>query len=208
MDDRLNNGKQIKAVIFDWGGVLIDDPSPGLISYCSQALGVGTEELSAELVKYLPEFQKGLVSENEFWQKVCSNSGVPAPEGDSLWGSAFKRVYSPKPEIFDLATSLRSRGYKTALLTNTEVPAMEYFLKQSYAMFDQLVFSCAEFTRKPERQIYSLVLDRLGVEPSEGLFIDDRAEFIEGANRAGLKTILFRNPGDTKRLLSDEMSRA
>jgi len=31
---------RIEAVLFDWGGVLIDDPAPGLMNYCAKALGV------------------------------------------------------------------------------------------------------------------------------------------------------------------------
>jgi len=34
----------IQAVIFDWGGVLIEDPAPGLVSYFAKVLGVGEDE--------------------------------------------------------------------------------------------------------------------------------------------------------------------
>lgn len=37
---------EIKAIVFDWGGVLIDDPTVGLIRYCSKALGVSSEQFA------------------------------------------------------------------------------------------------------------------------------------------------------------------
>ena len=80
---------------------------------------------------------------------------------------------------------------------------MEYFLKQNYKMFDALVFSCHETTHKPEEKIYKLVLDKLDVEPSEAIFIDDRPDYIRGADRVGLGTIWFRSPADVVRLLAE-----
>lgn len=194
---------KMKAVIFDWGGVLIDDPAPGLVSYCSQVLGVSVEDFSSVQKQFLPEFQKGLISEAEFWQKVCADLKLPTPKVDSLWANAFKSVYSPKSEMFGLAKSLRANGYKIALLSNTEAPAMELFHEHNYEMFDVLVFSCNELTRKPEKQIYEIVLDRLNVERSEAVLIDERADYINGANQVGIKTILFKNPVDTIQRLAD-----
>ena len=60
-------------------------------------------------------------------------------------------------------------------------------------MFDTLVFSCAEGLKKPEREIYELTAERLGVTPEQSVFIDDRTDYIKGAEQAGLKTILFKS---------------
>jgi hypothetical protein len=35
---------RIEAVLFDWGGVLIENPAPGLMDYCAKALGVSVED--------------------------------------------------------------------------------------------------------------------------------------------------------------------
>ena len=53
-------------------------------------------------------------------------------------------MYRPREEVFGLARRLRERGYKTSLLSNTEAPAMAFFLELGYDMFDALTFSCAE----------------------------------------------------------------
>jgi len=60
-------------------------------------------------------------------------------------------------------------------------------------MFDVTVFSCAEGTVKPEQKIYEILLNRLEVDASEAVFIDDTQEFINGAQNIGMKTILFEN---------------
>ena len=184
---------KIRAVIFDWGGVLIDDPAPGLVSYCSKKLGVSAEHFAEVHKRHLPEFQKGLITEAEFWQKVCHDLNITTPNTRSLWGEAFRRVYSPKGKMFDLAAFLKSKSYKTALLSNTEEPAMKYFRELNYHMFDVVIFSCNERTRKPEGKIYELTLSRLRTKPSEVIFIDDRRDYIDGAEQVGMNAILFQS---------------
>ena len=57
----------IKSVIFDWGGVLIDDPNPGLMEFCAQALLVTRESYIKAQSKFADSFQKGTIREDEFW---------------------------------------------------------------------------------------------------------------------------------------------
>jgi epoxide hydrolase-like predicted phosphatase len=188
---------EIKAVVFDWGGVLIDDPAFGLVRYCSKALGVSTEQFAGAHEKYIPEFQKGLISELEFWKKIRNDLNISTPKGYSLWGEAFRHVYSPKEEMFHLATFLKKNNYKTGLLSNTEAPAVKCFYEHNYQMFDVLIFSCNEKTIKPERKIYEVTLGKLGIKPSETVFIDNRKDYIQGARDVGMKTILFKKPLET-----------
>ena len=193
--------ESIESVIFDWGGVLIDDPAPGLMRYCAQALAVSKENYTKAHNKFTADFQKGLISEDTFWKRICSELGVPKPKVRSLWSDAFKAAYVPREDMFSMAARLRNNGYKTALLSNTEAAAMRHFHQLQYDMFDVLVFSCAEETRKPERKIYELTVRRLGSQPGRSVFIDDKTEYINGAKQTGLNTILFESIDKCKNAL-------
>ena len=189
---------KIESIIFDWGGVLIDDPAPGLVCCCADALGVSEEHFIEAYSKFETDFRKGAISEGVFWTHLADELNVPKPAIPSLWGEAFAKVYRPKEDMFSLVSGLRKNGYKTALLSNTEIPAMQYFYQQQYDMFDVLIFSCWEGEKKPERKIYELVLEKLGTRPAEAVFIDDIPRCIKGAQEAGLKTILFENIDQVK----------
>jgi epoxide hydrolase-like predicted phosphatase len=193
----------IKSVIFDWGGVLIEDPEPGLMQYCAKALNVSKEDYIEAHNKCADDFQKGLIREDTFWERICRELKVPQPKVPSLWAEAFKAVYRSQDGVFTLAASLQEKGYKTAVLSNTEAAAMEYFHQLRYNMFDVLVFSCAEGVRKPDRKIYELTLEKLGSEAGQSVFIDDKPEYINGAKEAGLNTILFENINLLKNALAE-----
>ena len=181
----------IRAVIFDWGGVLIENPAPALLAYFSRRLGVSPEELNGAYRKYAEAFQKGRISEEELWRRVSAQLGTRELPPSSLWYEAFREVYTPREEVFSLASDLKGRGYKIGLLSNTEEGAVRYFQEQGYEMFDVTVFSCREGTRKPERRIYEIALKRLGVFPQEAIFIDDNEEFVKGAREVGMEAILY-----------------
>ena len=193
---------RIESVIFDWGGVLIDDPAPGRMRYCAEALGVSAEDLAGALNELIVDFQRGLINEATFWERLCGQMRVPVPKGGSLWADGFRAAYVPREDVFSLAACLRRTGCKTAVLSNTEAPAMEYFGRLGYDMFDVLVFSCAEGIIKPERRIYEITLEKLDSQAGQTVFIDDKAEYINGAKGAGLNTILFESIGQVKNELA------
>lgn len=192
----------IKSVIFDWGGVLIEDPAAGLMQYCAKALRVSKENFIKAHSKFADDFQKGLICEDTFWERIYSELNVPKPKVRSLWAEAFKASYVPRNDMFAMAASLQENGYKTAVLSNTEVPTMQFFHRQHYDMFDVLVFSCAEGVKKPGRKIYELTLQKLNSQPEQSVFIDDKPEYINGAKEVEINTVLFQSMDQAKNELA------
>ncbi len=54
----------IKTVIFDWGGVLIDNPADGLMQYCANSLDAKAETFKNIYSTLENKFQKGAITED------------------------------------------------------------------------------------------------------------------------------------------------
>jgi len=185
----------IKAIIFDWCGVLIDKLGDDLIKYCADSLKVDVNILKNIFSKYELTFRKGEISEEKMWNKICTELNIKKPIVKSLWKNAVKSVFNDKVQIHNLILLLKKEGYLIGFLSNTEIPTMEYFFENGYEKyFDVTTFSCAENTVKPEEKIYNLTLKKLNIRPEESIFIDDKPDYIDGAKKVGMNGIVFKSP--------------
>lgn len=190
----------IKAIIFDWGGVLIKNPAEGLINFCAKRLKVKPELLKKEYRKYEKKFQKGVIKEKILWKNICNELSIPFPK-KLLWGKAVKNVFKDNREIYSIVKKLKKKGYKLGFLSNTELPAKRYFFEKNYnRFFDVMVFSCDKKLVKPQLQIFHLILKKLKVKPSETIFVDDNELYVRASCNSGIKGIVFKNE---KKLLKD-----
>jgi putative hydrolase of the HAD superfamily len=97
-------------------------------------------------------------------------------------------------ELIDYARRLRPR-YRTGILSNSFVGARE---REQVAygfedLVDEIVYSHEVGMSKPDPRIYALVCERLGVHPSEMIFLDDAQVCVAGADKAGIHAIHHRN---------------
>ena len=181
----------IKAVIFDWGGVLIENPTEGILRYCREVLGVGTGCMLAAYRKLIPYFQEGKISEEEFWKGVRRRTGAKGGMPVSLWLEAFEHSYVEKKDVFAVAHALHGRGCRTGILSNTEKPARPIMQRDSYRIFDPVVLSWQVGAAKPQRRIFEALIETLRLNPQEILLIDDVEANIAAARDIGLQGILF-----------------
>lgn len=189
-----------QAVIFDWGGVLIDAPTLPLKQSCAEQLGTTLDIFDPLFQPFVDDFYRGLVDESEIWSSIATQLNLPIPS-HSVWGQAFKQTYSPKKAMFDMMFQLKEQGQKLGFLSNTEKAAVRFFKAQNYDFFDATVFSCDEGLSKPGAEIYHLALKRLNIQAQEAIFIDDRIENIEGCEAIGMTGVLFQNEAQVRQEL-------
>jgi putative hydrolase of the HAD superfamily len=103
-----------------------------------------------------------------------------------------------QPEILDYAARLRKKGIKTALLSNMYKPMAEFVkIRGKIKDFEPVMFGRDTGVLKPDPQAYQAMLDMLGLEPEECIFVDDKIENIHGAEELGMHVILSRNTAQT-----------
>lgn len=186
----------IKTIIFDLGGVLIDNPNKGMFDYFGENLGLPYETLFPSLVKFWKAWESGLITESELWQKIGTDLNTQLPVNEPHWLNAYLPTYKERPEMFALLATLKSRGYQTALLSNIEDPIKQYIQSKKYRHLDEFIFSCELKMSKPDKEIYQHTLNVLQITPAEAVFVDDRKENIEAAELQGIKGILFESYED------------
>ena len=108
-----------------------------------------------------------------------------------------------EPGTFETLSGLREAGYELGLVSNTFVPseAMDRHLKQLglIDLFPTRVYSCDVGYRKPDRRIFDIALQRMGVRADEAVFVGDMVKAdVRGAQGAGLKAI-WRKPDHSPR---------
>ena len=96
------------------------------------------------------------------------------------------------PETAELIAELKGAGYRVFVLSNMSKEYIDYLRKMPvYSHFDDDIVSCEVGLTKPEKEIYTLLLERFGLEPSQTMFIDDRLENIQAAAEVGIVPLHF-----------------
>ena len=193
----------IRAVISDFGGVLTTPLSRGFLAYQEEA-GVSLEELGLAMARATrahgdhPLFvlERGEITEAEFARRLEEQLDGRFDLG-RLRELYFERLEPNEPMIRHFA-ELRSRGLRTALLTNNVrewEPLWRGKLPELDEIFEVVVDSAFVGLRKPEPRIYELTLERLGqgLRGEECVFVDDLEVNCEAARALGMVAVRFES---------------
>ena len=168
----------IKAIIFDLGGVLIDW-NPNYV------------------------FDQMFDDENRkkhFFENICTPEWKVYIE--AYYGRWEEMLGGPIQETVEILRKVKEKGrYKLYALTNWSAETFPDALERYEFLhwFDGRVVSGVEKMRKPFPEFYQLILDRFKLVPQETLFIDDSVRNVQGAAEVGIKAIAFQSPQQLKK---------
>lgn len=184
----------IKAIIFDCFGVFYTDQYTNFIERSPEAV-------QPELREIMLKIDLGEISREEVVTKYSKLTGVPEPEVEDQLFSV-ERVRNQK--LIDYSQELRKQ-YKIGLLSNASPGSIDkYFDRQERTQFfDAFVVSCEVDLIKPWPEMYLFISDKLGVLPTEAIFIDDNSLNCDGARKVGMQAILYQGFNDLRRELSN-----
>jgi epoxide hydrolase-like predicted phosphatase len=201
---------QIRAVIFDFGGVLVRmvDDRPRL--KLAQQLGIPLSQLD-DLVFFSDSAKKasrGEITISMHWDAVREALGIqPADMAGFL-----EQYWSADDVNWELLEYIRKLHphYKVGLLSNAW-DDLRQTLHERWnidGLFDELIISAEVKMVKPDPRIFHLVLERLGVRPAEAVYVDDIWENVVAARREGLFAIQYQDAqttlGELDRCLNGE----
>ncbi len=202
--------EKIRAIIFDMGGVILltCDNSPRIA--LAEQLGTTVVKLSSLVFSSESAIrcEEGEISKNEHWNNILKLLGRNPVDDATPYDEAFWAGDCIDNDLMEIIYSLKKK-YKIGFLSNAFNGAREFVDRQFHFLdaFDLTVFSYEVKIRKPNLRIYRLVCERLDVSPEETLFIDDMEVNVEGARKAGLKSVQYINKTQIKIQLSDILGR-
>lgn len=176
-----------KVIIFDVMGVIFkvgDDTNDLLVTYILKR----NPSVSAEYVNQVYiEASLGRISSKEFWERVGFKEDYQMQERDYL-----DSCLTLDEEFIQAALDLKD-DYDLAILSN-DVSEWSMYLRKKHnldGLLKEIVISGDVGLRKPDKNIYRLIISRMETTPENCVFIDDRYKNLKPAAEEGLKTIRF-----------------
>ena len=186
--------KNIKNIVFDLGGVLIDLDFKSAINGLQKA---GFTNVKEQLQAFdnegiFQKFELGEISADEFRASIRENSNVSLTdeEVDSLWNLMLLEI--PREKL-ELILDLRSK-YMVYLLSNTNSIHWDYVCKNAFNYrgfrvndyFEKTFLSFEMHLAKPDKAIFEKMLEDANLLAEETLFIDDLEANCKAAEEVGI----------------------
>lgn len=185
---------KVKAVVFDYGGVVSELDKTVIIQFLSDSFRISSNVVKEVLDKRRDYTSQG-GDEQQFWNKVAQSTGVELPpDWSKYWCETRLKAIKEIAGVNDVVRALRHAGYKTAMLSNV-TQEQAYYVRQRgcYDDFQPLLLSYEIGVEKPNTKAFAILLDRLKLAPDEILFIDDSKENVDAAKELGFDSIQFVN---------------
>ncbi len=197
-------GRQIKAVICDFGGVLTTPLMQSFAAFQDQtgisagALGRAMQSIAERDGAHpLFELEKGLMTEAHFLEQVRA---ALVPElGHVPEMHRFNEIYfealQPNEEMIELMRETGRSGIRMAMLTNNvrEWEPLWRSMLPVDEIFELVIDSAFVGMRKPDAEIYELTVSRLGaaIDAEDCLFVDDILINVDTARALGMTGVHF-----------------
>lgn len=202
----------IKAIVFDFGGVLLNLDMSKTERAMGQLLG---KEIHAPYPPYYQELvlgiERGELSVEQFIWRV-QNLCPKVPEAREVVDAWNAMLCGWDRDRFDLLAELKQQ-YSLYLLSNTNAIHIDYVfreLKEVYGQehfsdyFEKCFYSNQLGAWKPYEKIYKLVEEQIPFEHEEFVFIDDNKNNVAGAQAVGWQAIFHPTNADLRITLADQ----
>lgn len=191
----------IKAVVFDIGGVLLDwDPR-----HLYRKLIADPDKMAAFLgeictPRWHLAHDLGADTEQSCLELAAAHPGLAAEI--MAWSHRSEEMIAGQiEEGVDVLAKLKASGLRCLALSNMEADKFALRLSRYpfFRHFDGCVISGVEGVAKPDRRIFEILLSRYDLEPAATVFIDDTAANIAVARDLGLVAVRYSGGGQLRR---------
>jgi putative hydrolase of the HAD superfamily len=200
--DLFKEMEMIKAVLFDFGGVIAEEGfREGLMAVAKKKnLDEQSFFRTAEDIIYKTGYVIGKAKEKVFWDALSKETGVK--DDYRRLRLEILRRFVLRTGMLSLAGKIRDDGMVVAILSDQTNWLDEINSKKPfYNRFDYVFNSYVLGKSKRDSSVFRDVAKIIGIKPHLILFVDDNIHHIKRASEAGLRTIHFTGIEDFKNQL-------
>jgi putative hydrolase of the HAD superfamily len=200
------------VVIFDYGRVLSQSPTPAELQEFARLVGVDEPPFFQIYSDTRDQYDCGRFNCHEHWRHFARTAGVSlAPEHVARIVDFENRMWVREDAAtLELAREIRSLGMRTAILSNMPADLLVE-LRGAFGWLDEFetqIWSCEHGVIKPDAEIYRRCLEALRCEPQRTLFFDDRPRNVEGARAVGMEAHVFESADQAREIVQAGMREA
>lgn len=196
--------EEIKAVVFDFGGVLADEGFRMGLKAIGRKNGLDPDDFfrTADALIYETGYVTGKCDESEYWRALREKTGIKGSD-EELRKEVLSR-FVLRPEMFEWVEKIKSSGLTVAVLSDQTNWIEEINERRPfYGRFDHVFNSFRTGRSKKDPSVFLEIASVMGARPSEVLFIDDNKANVERALRAGLKAFHFGCRADFEKTMGN-----
>ncbi len=191
-----SNGSGLQAVIFDYGKVLTFAPTVDDWRRLASTCGVPFEHFQSLYWEHRDAYDRAETNASIYWRQVAAGAGTII-KNDAIINELTRldneQWTRANPAMVDFAREVKRSGMKIAILSNMQFDMLAA-LRSSFQWlgeFDVQMYSCETRVVKPAADSYRKCCHALGVLPERTAFLDDKTPNIEGAEKVGIRSLLF-----------------
>jgi putative hydrolase of the HAD superfamily len=194
----------LKAVLFDFGGVIAEEGFWEGIRTIGKEHGLEPDAFFQMIdgLIYETGYLTGKADEAEFWNEARKNTDIKSTDAE-LRTEILKR-FVLRLDMIASVDLLRSTGLIIAMLSD-QTNWLEEIDKDTglFRHFDRVFNSYRTHKSKRDASVFRNVCTELGVKTKETLFIDDNIDHIKRAREQGLHTIHFIGMAEYKQQIEE-----
>jgi epoxide hydrolase-like predicted phosphatase len=186
-----------EGLLVDYGGVLTTDMFASFRAFC-ELEGLDAETVGRrfredrECQQLLIKLETGMLEEIDFERRFAAVLGVD----DAQLIDRLLALSGPDLDMLAAVRAARAAGVRTGMVSNSW-GTRRYDRALLAELFDGVVISAEVGVRKPSPQIYQLGAERIGLEPSACVYVDDLAFNLAPAAELGMATVHHRQARET-----------
>ena len=193
-----------KNIIFDYGGIFVDidyQNTTNILKSLSSSDIVDELYSKHSQIEFFSQFETGKISADVFLQNLCEQLGIDSSKKIDLKAAWNAMLFDIKKERINYLKEIKKtkRIFMLSNINSIHEEHLENYIQENnisdfYNLFEKVYFSHHIGLRKPNPEIFELVLKENNLLKEETLFIDDSIQHINSANEIGIHAIHLDPP--------------